>query len=158
MAKILHPIVLQDTREQLPYGMPDGWTVIKTALPTGDYSILGHEHCFAVERKSESDLLGCLFDDRFTRELERLSRFQRAFLVIESNWYQMKRNPRYRGNWASVFGKLQSIGLRYGVHVMFLDNRETAQAYTQGLLAKYYKMAAEGAIGPVLIPNDERTA
>lgn len=130
--------MIVDTREQTPYDFP-GWATIRKALPTGDYSILGHELTFAIERKSLSDLLGCIFEDRFQRELERLQGFAKKYLVIEANIWKIKHERRYKGNANSVIGKLQAIQLRYGVEVLYLDDRETAQQYVRGLLEKYYK-------------------
>jgi ERCC4-type nuclease len=45
--------VVVDTREQEPYTFdPRSVTVIRRALPAGDYSIEGHEDSVAVERKT----------------------------------------------------------------------------------------------------------
>lgn len=134
------PLVIVDTREQLPYQLPEGWPApIRKALPSGDYSIAGHEATFAIERKSLSDLLGCIFEDRFERELQRLAEFRHAFLVIEANIWKIRNDRRYKGNPAAVLGKLQAISLRYGVQTLFLDDRETAQGYVWGLLEKYQR-------------------
>lgn len=132
------PIIIVDTREQLPYDFAP-WPVLTKALPSGDYSILGHETAFAVERKSLSDLAGCIFTDRFKAELKRLSEFKHAFLAIEANIYRIKNHlPRQsKANPQSILGFLHSIPLLYGVNVLFLDDRETAQQYVRGLLEKY---------------------
>lgn len=132
------PVVI-DTREQLPYSFPTRWSVFHKALATGDYSLLGHEHCFTIERKSLSDLLGCIFTDRFARELQRMAEFQKAYLAIETTPLNIKNFNTYKGNPQAVLGKLQSISLKYGIHVMFLENRQESQSYVQGLLQKYYK-------------------
>jgi ERCC4-type nuclease len=130
------PLIAVDTREQLPYEFPLEWPVIRKALPSGDYSLIGYESEFAIERKSQTDLLGCWHTDRFKRELERLSKFKLAYLVLESTIYKLERDRFYKGNPKSVIGFLQSIPLRFGVHVMFLDNRETAQEWVRGTLGK----------------------
>ncbi len=133
------PLIALDTREQLPYEFPE-WPVIRKALPTGDISLVGHEHVFTIERKSQSDLLGCIFTSRFKAELERMKSYPYAFLAIESNLYRLSRCGQqgfYRGNPQAVIGFLQSVPLLYGVQVLFLDNRETAQAYVAGLLEKH---------------------
>lgn len=133
------PTVVIDTREQLPYEFPVDWPVVRKALPSGDYSLLGHEGALAIERKSLSDLLGCLFTDRFHRELERLRRYEIAILAIEGNIADIRNNRFFRGSPQSVLGMLQALPLKYGVHVLFLENREEAQAYIKGILDKYYR-------------------
>lgn len=141
VSKQTTPIVVVDTREQLPYSFPETWPIIPKALPSGDYSILGHETVFAIERKSLSDLAGCVFADRFKAELKRLSSFKHAFLMIESNLTQIRNQmPRHsKVHPAALVGFLQSVPLLYGVHVLYLDNRENAQEYAKGLLEKYYR-------------------
>lgn len=141
----MNPVVVVDTREQLPYSFPESWPVVKKALKSGDYSVLGHEETFAIERKSLSDLLGCIFQDRFHRELQRLSEFKRAFLVIESSIWKIKNNRHYKGNVNSVIGMLQAIPLKYGVNVLLLDDRETAESFAKGLIEKYCKYTMKEA-------------
>ncbi len=131
------PLIAVDTREQLPYEFPPEWVTIRKTLPSGDYSLVGYESEFAIERKSQTDLLGCWHTDRFKRELERLSGFKKAFLVIESTVWKIEHDRFYKGNPKSVLGFLQSVPLRFGVHVMFLDSRETAQEWVKGVIGKF---------------------
>jgi DNA excision repair protein ERCC-4 len=133
------PLIALDTREQLPYEFP-GWPCVRKTLPSGDYSLVGHEHSFAIERKSQNDLLGCIFTERFKAELGRLAGYAHAFLAIESSLYRLARCAEkgfYKGNPQAVIGFLQSVPLLYGVQVLFLENRETAQSYVAGLLEKH---------------------
>jgi DNA excision repair protein ERCC-4 len=110
---------------------------MRKALPSGDYSILGHETTFTVERKSLTDLLGCIFTDRFERELDRLRLYRFAFLAIEANLRDIRNPQFYKGNPAAVIGKLRAIELRYGVRVKYLGDREESQEYVKGLLNHY---------------------
>lgn len=135
MRKVI-PFPVIDTREQLPYEFPE-WPCIRKALPSGDYSLVGLENTFAVERKSQTDLLGCWHTDRFKAELKRLSAFDKAFLVIESDLYRLRNDKFYKGNINAVLGFLQSVPLLYGVHVLFLGDREGANRFVAGLLEKY---------------------
>lgn len=135
-----YPVVIIDTREQLPYTFPSTWPrPLVTALKTGDYSILGHESNFAIERKSLNDFTGCIFADRFEREMIRLSEFKRAYLLIEANIANLKNPPHYHGNPKALIGKVQSISIRHGVQVIFAGDRQTGQEYTQGLIKSYWK-------------------
>lgn len=62
-----------DSREQTPLDSSLLQTTTGT-LATADYTIRGLEHVVAVERKSLSDLVGCVGSDRgrFERELQRM--------------------------------------------------------------------------------------
>ena len=81
--------VLRDTREKegqgwnfAPSKYCDG--TIDRALPTGDYTILGCEATFVIERKgSIAEFAGNLYENRFIRELERLRSFTHAYIVLE---------------------------------------------------------------------------
>jgi len=48
-----------DTREQRPLNLAP-LQVVTGTLATGDYSVQGLENIVAIERKSLSDLLGCV--------------------------------------------------------------------------------------------------
>jgi DNA excision repair protein ERCC-4 len=78
------PVILIDTREQLPLVFCHLATRGAT-LQSGDYSILGAEELFGVERKTIGDLIGCVTNgrERFERELHRLRgyRFKRLLIV-----------------------------------------------------------------------------
>lgn len=81
--------VIRDTREQLN----KGWNFIKherclgtdiKKLDTGDYTIKGLEKDFIVERKGAiSEFVTNLFSDTFWRELDRLSKFEHPYLILE---------------------------------------------------------------------------
>ena len=51
----ISPVIIIDTREQIPWEFRDLPTEPGT-LDTGDYSVSGLEHLIAVERKSLDDL------------------------------------------------------------------------------------------------------
>lgn len=53
--------IIEDTREQTPLtAWPEFVAVKNGTLHTGDYSILGWENCFSIERKSLSDFAGTM--------------------------------------------------------------------------------------------------
>jgi hypothetical protein len=81
--------VARDRREKpgkgwtFPAGPTCGGTV-ETTLGTGDYSLIGFEDRFVIERKGRSsEFAGNLFEARFLRELDRLDAFQHAFVFLE---------------------------------------------------------------------------
>lgn len=118
----LRPVVIVDTREQLP--LPFARLAIERgSLQTGDYSFRGGEELFAVERKSIADLVACCTGenrDRFFRELHRLRgyRFKRLLVVgtleeIEAGQYRSSIAPR------AVVATLAAIEARFDVPVVF---------------------------------------
>ena len=86
-----HVTAIIDTREQTPLCL-DPLCVKTDTLQTGDYSIRGLQHHVAVERKSISDLMGCVGRDRerFEKELDRLRAYPARMLVVEATWEQIE--------------------------------------------------------------------
>ena len=99
--------VVVDTREQDPYLFLDVRAdaragnrlltvpLIMRGLPSGDYSLEGHEVTLAVERKSLADLFGTVGRgrQRFERELARLDTMPVAAVVVEATWDEIIRRP-----------------------------------------------------------------
>src|ERR1022692_1606102 len=81
--------VIRDTREQ------KGWDffeddycdgMIEKKLDSGDYSILGLENVFCIEKKrNTAELAKNIFEKRFFAELQRLEKFDYSFLILEFN-------------------------------------------------------------------------
>ncbi|MBF0548767.1 MAG: ERCC4 domain-containing protein [Candidatus Riflebacteria bacterium] len=134
----IQPIVIIDSREQLPYSFD--FPSVKAALPVGDYSLQGLESVFAIERKSLSDLIGCLTHDRarFLREIERGSNLKTLYLLIEASLadieagkYRSKINPE------SVIGSLLAWVARFrNFKPIFAGNRNSAQKLAGKILRR----------------------
>ncbi|HKD69787.1 MAG TPA: ERCC4 domain-containing protein, partial [Candidatus Binataceae bacterium] len=83
-------VILIDSREQRPLSFGD-IPVRRDALETGDYSCICDDKdlrdVVAIERKSISDLLGCIGGQRelFERELTRLAQIPFRAIVIEGS-------------------------------------------------------------------------
>jgi ERCC4-type nuclease len=117
------PIILVDSREQAPLPVGRYLPTLTAGLQTGDYSLLGFEHDFAVERKSIADLTGSLVGvnrERFERELHRLRgfRFKRLLVVgdpedIQKHRYRSKIPPK------SVFATLAAYEMRFDLPVIW---------------------------------------
>lgn len=120
------PTLVVDSREQDP--LPLGCPFIREGLQTGDYSIAGAEHLFAVERKSIPDLVACCTGDnreRFERELHRLRgyHFKRLLVVgvpaeVEMHRYRSSVSP------ASVLGSLAAWEVRFDCPVCWAATPE----------------------------------
>lgn len=118
----VHPTVVIDNREQTPLPFSRLATVTGT-LTTGDYSYMGGEEQFAVERKTIADLVACCTGDnrdRFFRELHRLRgfRFKRLLIVgdraeIEAGNYHAKIKPQ------AILATLAALEARFDVPVVW---------------------------------------
>ena len=135
--------ILTDTREQLPYDF-EGAT--ETALKTGDYSVEGLENQVAVERKTRNDLLSCIGQERerFERELERLSEFDLAVVMVEANFRDMLNLPEWSELTPSqVGGSILAWIAKYQVVFFFAGSRKVGERATQKILKKFQKYENE---------------
>lgn len=87
MSKNAKYTVIRDTREQRGWNFDASDRCLGTqigTLKTGDYSLLGFEDQFVIERKgSPAELATNLFQKRFHAELARLDKFKHAYLFLE---------------------------------------------------------------------------
>lgn len=123
------PTIVRDSREQLPLIFTRLQSVDGT-LYSGDYSILGLEELFAVERKTVADLVACCCGDnraRLKRELHRLRGFVFKRLLIVGTEEQI-----FRGQYLSsvtpqaVLATLAAFEVRYDLPVVFIRTPELA--------------------------------
>ena len=146
----LRPTIIVDTREQAPLlftRMPS----VRAGLLTGDYSIVGMEHLFAIERKSIPDLVSCCCNsnrERFENELHRLRgyRFKRLLVVgsveeIQAGAYRSAITP------AAVLGSLSAWEARYDVPVHFCATPEAAARRIETWAWYFAREAISGANG-----------
>ncbi len=88
---------LVDTREQAGWWFPESGRCLgsrRVTLRTGDYSLLGFEDRFLIERKRNlAELSQNLFQPRFHRELARLDEVPHAYLFLEFDWAQLIEFP-----------------------------------------------------------------
>ncbi len=117
-----------DTREQRPWALNEElFATERATLTTGDYSIAGLEDRFAIERKSLGDAVGTFIHGwlRFRRELNRLSCFDLALIVIEADISDVLEH-RYESDAEpmSVLGRINSITIDTGIPVCFWGKRD----------------------------------
>jgi len=137
------PKIVIDSREQTPLEFTRLQS-IRGALITGDYSIVGLEELFAVERKSIADLVACCMGEnrqRLARELHRLRgfRFKRLLIVgseeeILAARYHSAITPK------AVMATLGAFEARYDLPVVF---RPSPQAAAQQIERWAYWYARE---------------
>jgi ERCC4-type nuclease len=105
-------------------------------LKTGDYSVKGLESIVTLERKSLSDILGCMGGerDRFQAELQRMLAYPCRCLVIESTWQAME-----AGEWKSEITPASAIGsllawIGMGIPVLMAGSHDRAGRYVARML------------------------
>lgn len=137
-------VVAVDTREQKPYRFAR--SLLKT-LPTGDYSIVGLEDRVAVERKTKADAYSSLGRGRarFRRELERLSRFEYAAVVIEASLPEFLQAPAFSHmNPKAAASSIIAWSVKFRVCVFFAGDRRHGNALTRQVLEKFWRYHREG--------------
>lgn len=122
-------ILVQDSREQDPLKFEHLPCVVR-GLTSADYSIVGFESEFGIERKSIEDLVGCCMGEnreRFERELHRLRgfRFKRLVIIggrglIETQRYRSKISPK------AVLATLSAFEVRWDIPIAFCETPEAA--------------------------------
>lgn len=128
-------VAVIDSREQLPLNLEPLQTVPGT-LPTGDYSVRGLESVVAIERKSLSDLLGCIGGERerFEREVLRLLAYPVRALVVESTWGEIE-----SGGWRSKINPAAAVGsllgwMATGLPVLMCGDHRKAGVFVSRIL------------------------
>lgn len=146
--------VVIDQREQAPFGFrnirasaangnaPIAVPTDTTLLATGDYSIAGLEAFVTVERKSVSDLVGTLTAgrERFEDELERASKMECAWVVVEGGWPEiMQRIAERKVAAKSITGSMIAWQMRYPtIHWWTCADRRMAEVITFRLLERFW--------------------
>lgn len=142
------PVILVDTREQLPLRFSDAVKVERATLATGDYSIAGCSVVVAIERKSLSDLVACCGPERerFLDCCRRLRDYPLGLIVVEAGIEDvLARVYRSRMDPSSVLGTTIAIHVDYGVPTIWAGNAQNAANIVERLLLRVWrKRAAEG--------------
>lgn len=164
----IRPTVVIDTREQRPLvfrNLPSRRGMLKF----GDYSFEGAEDCWAIERKTISDLAACCKSGkkdtsenerrRFEEELRNLSdrsRYRYSRLLIIGGWEAI-RSHQYRSQIApkSVLHSLYAWDQRYIPVVMMQDATSAARLVEHLARWGMYEMLKEqGQIEDVEVFDD----
>ena len=131
--------IIRDTREQNGldwdlniYGEHcDG--IFDTKLDTGDYSILGLEQTFVIERKATvAEIAKNVIEDRFVRELQRLAEFKSAHIILQAELNDVLKYPygansgipknrqrEIKMSGKFILKKIIEYQKKYGVHIWF---------------------------------------
>ena len=147
-------VILVDTREQLPVlwdrvGDVDfpGIQIEFKGLVAGDYSVKNMhtpdcEHSITIERKSLADLFQTLGRgrERFEREALRMSEFDHAELVIESDLASIFNAPPALSqmNPKAVYRSLVAISQRYNIKIWPCYNRSFLEKHIFVTLQRFW--------------------
>lgn len=138
--------VVTDTREQLPYIFDSEKVVaIRKALTAGDYSLEGLEDRVAVERKTLADFVTTVIRGRkrFYRELQKLSAFESACVVVECNFRDLVEGRYHSGAHPhALIATVASIVVDFGVPVYFCSDRQAACRFVQEYLTRFHRRIA----------------
>ena len=126
--------IIIDSREQTPLPF-SRYATMPGTLYTGDYSIVGMESIFSIERKSVDDLTSCVTGtnrERFERELHRLRGYWfKRLLVIgtQSDITEHKYTSRVAPN--AVLATLHAFEIRYDCPVVFAETSAQGAAQVE---------------------------
>jgi len=142
------PIIIVDTREQEPLT----FTHLESrrgTLMSGDYSVVGLENLFAVERKSIADLASCCVGEnrsRLERECHRLRGFRFKRLLIVGTEEQIFR-AQYHSSVApkAILATLSAFEVRWDLPVVFCETPEKAALQIERWAFYYSREVVEGA-------------
>ncbi|GAM10338.1 hypothetical protein OR1_02627 [Geobacter sp. OR-1] len=168
--KIPKPVVLVDSREQMPLCLFDrhpNWFGGEqcVALKAGDYSVAGMEDVLALERKSMSDAISSTIAnrERFLRACERLAIFRWKAILIEASYEDMKTPYRSfddlmtEAHPNAVCGTLDAIEAKFGIPVLYSSrHRDLATEKAASWLSKHftYWWLEQNGYDRVLIDTD----
>jgi hypothetical protein len=135
--------IIVDSHEQYPYRFANkAVTVVRRALPCGDYGVAADGHLVAsVERKSLPDLVSSLTGGRLTYAIAELASLPRAAVVVEDRYSQIFKLERVRPS--TLADGLAELQLRWPtVPIVFTETRPLAEEWTYRYLAAAHVWAA----------------
>ena len=147
--------VVRDTREQKDFwtfaNYDEVGTVIDRKLDTGDYTIEGMEENLCIERKRNvSELAKNINEDRFERELERMSKFYYSFLILSFGFddidnypnvscvpYKIRKKVKVRGPY--ILKRLSDMIIKYKISVIPCGHSKYAEKMVVSLMKRIYE-------------------
>jgi ERCC4-type nuclease len=148
--QIPKPIVLVDAREKCPFDFSQfkNWIAgeKRTTLKAGDYSIEGMENLLVLERKTLSDLITTVIQqrERFFKQCEKMTKYRWRALLIEASYEDIKTPYDYEiyntlAHPNAVSGTLDALEARYGIPVIYTSlYRLLAEEKAASWLSKHF--------------------
>ena len=159
--------VVIDTREKDPWkfersNLPSDLHIKKIfvdKLDAGDYTIVGFDlegddYGVVVERKNSlEEFIGNIGRnwDRFKAELEKMSKFHTAVIVVEDDMSEAYKKYNSKGQYGKYFNvppsfiikRVAEIQSRYGIPTYFFSNKSNAERFACNLFKNAYQMDEE---------------
>lgn len=136
------PTIVIDNQEKLPLVFDQSaCNVVTGDLWLADYSIIGRETAWAIERKSLADYVGSITAgrDRFFRELDELRGYEFKRIIVEADacdvtlmHYRSSVHPN------SVWGTTYKIEVDFGIPVIFCGDHDQSAKWVQGILTRLW--------------------
>ncbi len=139
------PTAIIDSAEHMGYTFArfSNWFsgTIRRRLSTGDYTLLGLEKEIAIERKTLSDLVNSIIQERkrFIAKCEKLAAFKKKCIVIEGSLSALKTPyEESRAHPNAVLGSIVAVQERWDIPIYFLDTFLLAEEFVASMLSKHY--------------------
>ncbi|HNZ11897.1 MAG: hypothetical protein KBG22_14215 [Smithella sp.] len=166
--QIPKPVVLIDTREKYPFDFSrfSNWIAESKSrtLKAGDYSVEGMEQLLILERKTLTDLITTVIQQRarFFKQCEKMSKYRWKALLIEASYEDIKSSydqDQYEtlAHPNAVSGTLDALEARYAIPVIYTSRfRPLAEEKAASWLSKHftYWYLEENGFGRVLREGD----
>ncbi len=165
--QIPKPVVLVDSREQLPFDFSrfPNWIAAtkRKGLRVGDYSVEGMEDVLILERKSLTDLITTLMQNRlrFFDGCEKMTQYRWRAILVEASYEDIKTvyddELCTRAHPNAVSGTLDALEAKYGIPVIYTSrHRPLAEEKAASWLSKHftYWHLEQAGLGRVLIEGD----
>ncbi len=165
--KIPKPVVLIDTREKAPFDFArfPNWISDqkKQKLNVGDYSIEGMEKLLVIERKTLTDLITTLMQQRsrFFKMCQQMTDYRWRTLIVEASYEDIKspygEDYNILAHPNAVSGTLDAIEARFGIPVIYASSyRPLAEEKAASWISKHftYWYLESNGLGRVLQEGD----
>lgn len=147
--------IIVDSREKKDFFTFNSYKdveVVNTKLDTGDYSLLGFENRITIDRKRNTNELQMCFGQswkRFQRELERMTKFEEAYILCtfprenlyifpEKSGIPFSRWKKIRTCAKFLVKRYRGIEDVYRVKFIFCDSNYEAEQRTYEILRDFY--------------------
>ena len=160
------PTVIIDTREQTPldFSAHPNWigATVRRKVDVGDYTVEGMEGVIALERKTLSDLLTTLTQQRgrFIRHCQKLARYRHRAILLEASYEEVKSTYESLYSLAhpnAISGSLDAVEARFGIPIIYASgDRDLVEEKAASWLSKHftYWWLEQNRMGRVLIEGD----
>lgn len=150
-------IILQDSKEKIPWNFSiyDDVTEQRViGLKTADYTMVGYESSFCIERKRTTGEISINLGQKakqFANELVRMQTFDKRYIICEFSEYQLLEFPNYSDIPKYLHKKIKVTGkflykrivdwtIKYDVELFFANNKDEAQDLAIELMRDYIQL------------------